>query len=271
MWRTVLSLNLFLNLFLSINYAASQQIIDQLEKNYFDYRFEEVQKSLPEAIRQYPDQPTVIFLQGVFAPNADNAFQFYERVFEKYRDSHFADQSLFKIAQYYYVRQKYDLAFKYFSYLVRRYPSTKLKDEAQYLMCQCLLCQGKLDSARVFFHAFIKNAPRSPYADLAVMDMESSDSWKDKIDSKQVEKTNLPGSIYAYSLQIGAFSNQSNAEHLQSEYQAKGFDVQVVKINRESAQYFAVWVGKFETEALAKNFAVKYKDVLNNCAVVSRQ
>ncbi len=239
-------------LYLVPNSSVAQSQIKKLEELLSQDHLEEIKELLPEVEKQYPDNPTVLYLKGIFEKDATAAFQYFQRVMQKYGDSVYADDSLYRIAQYFYAQDKFILAKKYFSLLARRYSYSPLKDDAQYLFCQCLIAQGEIDSAKIFLNTFIKNAPRSPFVDLAVMDLESFASTMN-------ERMDLRGStendILKYTIQVGAFSSKENAEQFGREFKKAGHTVDIVtkKIGRK--KLYAVWVGRFQTKAVAMDYA----------------
>ncbi len=248
--------------FLFVSTAFAQREITRLEEWLQEDRLDEIKDELPDVIKKYPDHPTVLFLQGVFARDADTALGFYEKIVANYGDSKYADNALFRIAQYYYSRKYYQKAADSFAYFIDHYPASRLNDDAQYLLCQSMMAQGKMDSAKECLRNFIKRSPRSPYVDLAVMDLESSHLWSDETVEKSLQQKTLPESKYKYALQVGAFSKKKNAQQVARKMQRAGLAARVVRINRARRTLYAVWVGKFETTALARNFARNHRDVL---------
>jgi len=238
--------------------CLAQERLARLEKLIDTDRYEEAQQLLPSVRQEYPNHPSVLYLNGLFEQNAEKALQSYGIIIERHQDSAYADKALFRMGQYYYSRGKYDQARKYFSRLTRLYPQSQLRDDAQYYYCQCYLAQGKLDSAKVFFKAFVENAPRSPYVDLAIYDLESSRFAEGSAASAQMGDRLLPASKYRYSIQIGAFGKKENARKVADKLDNAGYNVEVVDKRQEGKKLFLVWLGKFETKSLARNFAEKF-------------
>ncbi len=255
-------------LYLLPHSSLAQLKIKKLEELLSEDRLEELQKLLPEVERQYPDNPTVLYLKGVFEKDAVAAFQSFQQVVEKYKNSAYADDSLYRIAQYFYVQEKYNLAKKYFSLLTRRYSDSPLKDDAQYLFCQCLIAHGQIDSAKIFLNTFIKNSPRSPFVDLAVMDLESFNSAVD--DQDDLQKA-TGSNVFKYTIQVGAFSSRGNADQFAKKFKKEGHavDIMVKKIGKK--KLYAVWVGRFQTKAVAADYAERLlRKYVNDYKVIDR-
>lgn len=248
--------------------SIAQSKIKKLEELLSRDQLEEIQELLPKVEQQYPDHPTVLYLKGIFEKDATAAFQCFQRVMEKYKDSIYADDALYRIAQYFYAQGKFDLAQKYFSLLTRRYSYSPLKDDAQYLLCQCMIAKGKVDSAKIFLNAFIKNSPRSPFVDLAVMDLESFNSM---ISDEPAAGKEAGHAVFKYVIQVGAFSSRKNADQFAEKFKQEGHTVDIVakKIGRK--KWYAVWVGRFQTKAMATNYAEKLlKKSVNDYKIIDR-
>ncbi len=240
------------------HFCLSQEKIERLKRLIDADRYDEAKQLLPLVRQEYPNHPSVLYANALFEQNAEKALQTYSIVVERHQDSEYADKALFKMAQFYYARGKYDQARRYFSLLTRLYPQSHMKDDAQYFFCQCYQAQGKLDSAKVFFKAFVENAPRSPYADLAIYDLESTRLAESGVVSAQIGDQLLPPSKYRYSIQLGAFGNKENARRVSEKLNKAGYSVEVVDKRQEGKKLYMVWLGKFETKALARNFAEKF-------------
>ena len=243
-----------------LSLSFGQSLISQIEDLYQQDRLQDVIELFPAAADQYPNHPTVLYLQGVFSKDAQEAIEYFERIVKNHPLSNAMDKALFKLGQYYYAQDAYKKAFEYFSTLNQQFPSSHLRDVAQYMTCQCLLAQGKTDSAQIFFETFIRNAPRSFYADLAIMDLEMQDRWQEQFN--RTRDNNLPPSKFLYSIQVGAFSDPLNAEKMKKAFEKRRYDVDVVKLHRPQGLLYAVWVGRFETRSLANNFVEKHKQSL---------
>jgi len=239
--------------------CLGQDKLQRLEKLIDEDRFDEALQLLPLVRQQHPDHPSVLYLSGLSEQNhVEKAVQTLAAIAERHQDSNYADRALFRLGQFYYARGKYDEARKYFSRLSRRYPQSQLKDDAQYFYCQCYQAEGKLDSAKVFFRAFVENSPRSPYADLAIYDLESARFAESDAATSQSSDRLLPPTKYRYSIQIGAFGNKGNARRVGKKLTKAGYHVEVVEKRQEGRKLYLVWLGKFETKSLARNFAEKF-------------
>ncbi len=234
--------------------------LDNLEKLLAQDRIGEARELLDRLKEDYPENPVVMYLRGLFEQDADRAIFYYEKLYQRHKSS-FIDDVLLKMGQYQYSLGHYPRSLEYYSLLTHRFPSSKLADDAQYLICQNLMAQNRQDSARVCLKAFIQKFPRSPFVDLAVIDLETPELWDKAEQSASLSK-------YRYSIQVGAFQNLYNAKNLAEKLETEGFDVEIYEKYVQRKKYYIVWVEKFETRALAKNFAERFNSFWQHYRIV---
>ncbi len=158
-----------------------------------------------------PNDPSVIFLDGVLTQNGDDALKKYSFVYEKYPKSRYADACLFRIFSYYYSLGYYKKAESYL---------TKLKTEY----------------------------PASPYIKTADRTIPDEDSEINAVaDNKPEEKIDAPKN-YKYTIQVGAFLNADNAGKLNAQLNADGFSSEIITKEIGGSLFNIVNAGKFETE-----------------------
>jgi hypothetical protein len=186
----------------------------------------EIEKTKTEAkalLREYPDDPSVQFLNAVITTDGETALNKYLGIYNNYPQSRYADASLYRIFSYYYSLGIYKKAENYL---------TKLKSEY----------------------------PASPYikaADRNIPDEETLTAEETEQPAKvKTEDT------YNFTIQAGAFMNISNAKNLKSKLEAEGYFSDVRTKSVGGTIFNVVIVGKFNSEeqaeslleALKKNF-----------------
>lgn len=254
--RTLI-LTLFIFIFAFFSFSAPSEI-EKLQRYFQESQFDKLKNDLPDVATKYPDNPIVLFLQGVLEKNPQMAMQYYRRVLNDYPTFEYADHALFRLGQYSYFEQNYQHAKHHFSRLARHYPESDLKDDAQYLYCQCLLAQGKKDSAKTFLKIFVQNAKRSPFVDLAVLDIERLGGIPlDELHGFTIHKES-DHQIFKYTIQVGAFKNLSNAERVINGLDNKFPFVEMGEKTLGNTVYHLVWIGKFKTKNQAREYARNY-------------
>ena len=111
-----LELKISLFLFLIFLFQFSGQIYSQ-EVNIVPYlkaiengNIGEAKEVLVDLKAKYPNDPSVMFLDGVLKENGQEALVIYQKIVDVYPDSKYADASLYRIFSYYYALGLYNTA-----------------------------------------------------------------------------------------------------------------------------------------------------------------
>ena len=202
--------------------------LKQIESGQRQAAFDKLQ----DLKNEYPNDPSVLFLEGVLTENGQNAVLIYKQVYNQYPKSKYADASVFRVYSYYYAL-------------------------------------GLYQSAQTYLDLLKKDYPDSPYLKIAEKKMPAKDEMtsEDKVakqqppvkkeEQKKPEQKNLD---YKFMIQAGAFSNVDNALVLKKKFESAGFFSEVKEKNVAGTNFNIVYVGKFLTEDQAKNFL----DVINS-------
>lgn len=169
---------------------------------------------LAELKDDYPDDPSVMFLEGVLTENGQDAVAIYTEIINEYPNSKYADAAVFRIYSYYYAL-------------------------------------GLYGTANSFFNRLKKDYPKSPYIKIAEQRTETTtmplSAKKKPLPPKSKNKI-----IYNYTIQAGAFTISANAGHLKTRFENAGFYSTIKDKNVAGTIFHVVYVGKFETEESAK-------------------
>ncbi len=227
----IILLFLFLSLLKGIPLAQEINIVPYL-KQIEAGKKDAVLEKLPELKSDHPNDPSLLFLEGVLTEDGQNAVAIYKHIIDKYPQSRYADASVYRIYSYYYALGLYQTAKTYFNILKTKYPS-------------------------------------SPYVSIAEKKIPMKD---DAGNENTVTKENLPVSQgqniskesnknldYKFTIQAGAFSNAANAESLKKKFEEAGFFSEIKEKNVAGTIFHVVFVGKFLSDDEAKNFL----DVIN--------
>lgn len=84
----------------------------------------DVEMILPELKSKYPNNPSVMFLDGVLTTNGQDAVTIYSKIVNSYPSSKYADASLYRIYSYYYALGLYDAAKNHLNKLKKEYPQS---------------------------------------------------------------------------------------------------------------------------------------------------
>jgi len=85
---------------------------------------ETLRSEMPALAKRYPDNPGVLYLQGIIETNGDKAISFFQSVVNSYPKSEWADDALYRLFQYNYAVGAYNIADTYLMKLATDYPSS---------------------------------------------------------------------------------------------------------------------------------------------------
>lgn len=205
-------------LFSSLTSAQDVDIVSYLRQIESGNK-EEAETMLFQLKKEYPNSPSVMFLEGVLTENGQDAIVIYSQIVNTYPLSKYADAALYRIYSYYFALGLYETA------------------------------AGHLNRLK-------KNYPESPYIKIADRNIPSEDDFSsqlrnDKIDNKEYTP---PVVKYNYTIQAGAFSKLSNAESLKNDFVDSGFFSEIKEKVVGGTTFHVVYVGQFNREDEAKNF-----------------
>jgi tetratricopeptide (TPR) repeat protein len=220
-----LKLNLSSLLILSFILMISAKILPQ-EIDIVPYlkkiesgNVEEVKEDLVDLKNEHPDDPSVMFLDGVLTENGQQAVVIYQKILDNFPQSKYADAALYRIFSYYYALGLYETA------------KEKLK-------------------------VLIKNYPASPYikiAEQSVLPSGENISVTEETSGEQNEQT-LPEQSYEFTIQAGAFTNFENAVLLKNDMEKAGILTRIGEKNVGGTTFHIVYAGQFATNEDAEEF-----------------
>jgi tetratricopeptide (TPR) repeat protein len=209
----------------SLSFSQGEYDIVTYLKKIEQGKADEVRKELPLLKKEHPNDPSVMFLDGVLTENAQDAISIYNEILSKYPGSKYADAALYRIYSYYYALGLYDTANSYLQRLKAEYPgSPYLKYTTQ------ISSSDENDTTNG--------------NDTSLVSKNISDTRNDA--------NKIPGQ-FGYAIQAGAFSNEGNAKSLQLEFVKAGYYSIVKQKNVAGTIFNVVYVGQYKSEAEAQN------------------
>jgi tetratricopeptide (TPR) repeat protein len=180
---------------------------------------EKVKEDLVDLKKDYPDDPSVLFLDGVLTENGQQAVVIYQNIVTNYPQSKYADAALYRIFSYYYALGLYETA------------KEKLK-------------------------LLFNNYPASPYIKIAEQSILPSGE-NISVPEETIEEQNgqtLPEQNYQFTIQAGAFTNFENAFSLKNELEKSGILARINEKNVGGTTFHIVYAGQFITYEDAEGF-----------------
>ncbi|MBK9249952.1 MAG: SPOR domain-containing protein [Ignavibacteria bacterium] len=88
-------------------------------------KVEDVKKELPDILAEFPEDPGVQFLHGVVLEDASRALRIYEKIIKEHPDCEWADDSQWRIVQFYSLRKDTLRARKELKVYREKYPQSE--------------------------------------------------------------------------------------------------------------------------------------------------
>ncbi len=238
------------------NFAQSSMVHNRL-RLIMNGKANEVRKELPDLIKEFPDDPGVMFLNGILMEDATKALSVYEQITREFPQSEWADDAQWRIVQYYALKRDTTRAHRELGMYKRNYP-----------MSEFLIHAIDIVKATVGEPIVTTTPPevKKPAPDKTSEKSITPTSPKSKAidiapttdDKKQPEKTtpatnakaNAAGSAgKKWGLQIGVYSTRQTAEDEAKKYSEQKLRVEIVD---KGDSKFAVIIGNYNTRESAE-------------------
>lgn len=125
--------SIFVFIFITASYCFPQELdISSYLKKIEAGEISEVSAEIPKLKKLNPNNPSIIYLEGLLTEDGENAFQIFKSLVDKFPKSKYADAALYRAFCYLIAVDKLQLADKYFLQLKNDYPSSsyvKLSEE----------------------------------------------------------------------------------------------------------------------------------------------
>lgn len=179
----------------------------------------EVKEDLVDLKEEHPNDPSVMFLDGVLTENGQQAVVIYQNIVDNYPESKYADAALYRIFSYYYALGLYETAKDNLKLLINQYPESP----------------------------YIKIAEQS------VLPGGESISVTEETIEEQSGQT-LPEQEYKFTIQAGAFTNFENAAALKNNLEKSGILSRIGEKSVGGTTFHIVYAGQFATYEDAEGF-----------------
>lgn len=236
----VLSVLLMGVLSLSAQEADVKRYIGMVENG----QAEEVRKEMPALLERYPNNPGVLYVQGLVTKEGAEAARIYQSIVDNFPKSAYADAALYRVYQFYYALGLYRTAELKMNQLKAEYPASPY---------------AKADAKKT------AGLPEEVATPAAKPNMDSSAATQRKPAPETVPAALPPapaGGVPAtFSLQTGAYGAQANAEKQRKFFASLGYSVEMITKVRDTKTLFVVLVGNFGSyeEARAQGAEIKKK------------
>ena len=201
--------------------------IDKYMRMIDNGQADDVRREIPALLSQYPNNAGVLYLQGLVTPEGAEAVRIYQSIVDNFPKSEWADDALYHVYQYYYALGLYRTAELKLDQLKKDYPESK----------------------------YLQKAPAAP----------SSAEAKPPDTTALAEGKSARGTETAerFTLQVGAYTTQVNAEKQKLFFEDLGYAVEVGSKMKDNRSLFIVLVGTFTSADEARAKATEFKQKYN--------
>jgi tetratricopeptide (TPR) repeat protein len=175
--------------------------------------FSEALEQLQELKKSNPNDPSVLFLEGVLTDDGNKARESFEKVYRNFPNSNYADASLYRLFSFSYSLGAYKKAEEIKLKLVNEYPNSP------------------------YIKAVNRNLP--------------DENLNVAVSANQSDKTIKPtdnNPTAKFSIQAGAFLNVDNARKLNETFKSKGYYSKIFPKEIGGSILNVVIVGKFASK-----------------------
>ena len=235
---------------------------------------EAVREQLPSLLSTYPNNPGVLYLQALVTREGADAVRTYQSIVDKFPQNEWADDALYKVYQFYYALGLYRTAELKLNQLKTSYPMSPYVDAAAADNAGA----AAADQAPTF-PAQSAGAVKTPekVVELPVQTPREkpADSVQEKPRSTVPVSPADPPPVHPeaaipvrFSLQVGAFTLQANAESQKARFEAMGYSADMMSKVRDTRALFIVLVGDYATYDDARTAAAAVKKKMGVDAIV---
>lgn len=191
-----------------------------------DGNVDDVRRELPALLTKYPNNPGVMYVQGLVTREGSEAIRTYQSIVDNFPESEWADDALYRVYQFYYALGLYRTAEIKMKQLAERYPGSP----------------------------YVKGGTGVPAPESVPVE-ERQPAAKDTVTPPPtVTPAGEPVAVrpdtaneVQFVLQVGAFSVQNNAQTLKDRFEAAGYPVEMISKVKDTRALFLVWVGNYAT------------------------
>jgi outer membrane protein assembly factor BamD (BamD/ComL family) len=274
----------------------SQEGVEQLIENIQSGKTEDAISALPALERDFPNHPGVMYLAALLETDGDMARKQYQQLYKHHPNSEYSDDAVMKIAEYYYAAGLYIKSSEWTKRMARYYARSEHIDRAVKLFLNALIISGSKDTALYYSKVFKKQFPKMDVAsklsqllnELEATPVEESEvvvetpktggilnKIVEKLSSPVPDEIRLPyfpskkGMVkQPFSLQVGAYGQEINADHQKSQLDAAGFPARVELKESNGRTLYVVRIGYYSDRMMAKAAGRELKSTLGIDTIV---
>ena len=280
---------------LLLSVPFTQEGIEQMIKNVQQGKTEASLAALPALERDFPNHAGVMYLAALLETDGHKAQKQYQQLYKNHPNSEYSDDAVMKIAEYYYAAGLYIKSSEWSKQMPRYYARSEHIDRAVKLFLNSLIISGSKDTAFYYSKVFKKQFPKmdvdtklsqllneleiSPKKELPVEVIKDSppknggilDKIVETLSSPVPDEIDLPMPSFPskkvilkgpFSLQVGAYGEESNGDFQKSQLEAAGYPARVELKESNGRTLYVVKIGYYTDRIIAKAAGTELKSTL---------
>jgi cell division septation protein DedD len=223
---------------------------------------ETVKAEIPALLTKYPNNPGVLYLQGLLTRDGTEAVRIYQSIVDNFPQSGWAPYALYKIYQFYSAIGLYRTAELKMNQLKKDYPASKYVTQGGEVETK-QLAEEKTEPV-----VLPPDTPAARRQGGVAMNEEEEKPAGPAVNPRP-ESSRLSESRGQFALQVGAFSSLANAEKQKAFFEKLKFTVEVISRVRDSKSLYTVMIGNYKTydQAKAKQAELKKRYKVDSMVV----
>ena len=269
-----------------ISFLYGQKHLDMLITEVLSGSRDSAAIYLPIIEKQYPNNPSMLFLKGLLETKGEDAMQIFVELYNNHPSSKYGDDAVMKVGEYYYASGLYIQSAEWLKKMPIYFSRSEHIERAVKLFLNSLIVSGHRDTAIYYSRVFKRQFPsldvEGKISDL-LEDYENSKKTSKSsikpISEKNQEiynpaasllskKTKVDNKSNGYSLQSGAFSLEENAVNQKNYIMNAGFSARIAELSRHNKILYIVRIGYFSTSQEADEIGKKIKSNLDLNTIV---
>ena len=256
------------------DFSMYKQLIDE-------GKLEEIQKSLPYLISEYPEHPFILYLNAAVNSDGEQALEQFQAIVRDHPGTTACELSIMKVGEYLYSMGLYTQASEQLKIIPLSYPESNDIERAFNLMKKSYLATGEQDSIDLYIEIFSEKYPQLNFSDYnyysSVVIQEdkpvSKEILDDSVESTEPDIEQVPIKLVEkpWVVQVGAFREKKNAETIMNRLESAGYNIEVISGSGEM-NLFLVQIVRFGTienainigEEVRAQFGIEFRIVERN-------
>ena len=227
-----------INYILDGNYIYKNQYIDN--SNNESYYYNNIYTLTSD------DNKENDFLKGLIEFDGEKSKIYFENYYSNFPEDKYADDSVVKVAEYYYSSGLYVQSSDWYKKIALDYPRSKHFQKSVSYFLNSLIIAGYKDTANFYIKKFRKEYPRLKFSNEYIIESKVNEKIKRK------SKTSTTEGKSKFSVQIGSFTNYDLAKSKKTILNNEGFLCRIDEILVDGKVLYSVRIGIFGSHDLAR-------------------